>query len=963
MARATRASVRAGTARLEDEPTVPPVTRSTRKRSTSVATTASGSNDEPQSRKNLLNFLPFASTFGASFSASFGAHLPNTGAINGAFFIAQLCNRKTTVTELTRPELEAVVEAFLEQSRADSQRIAALERREIEAASRISQLIDLDNPSNKPPASTSKQTPSRQRKPRDIRRHFSIEVPTQQKLLQDAVDASLHPKISSPRGSPRDIPVAASDEHDPNNIRPAHMATTTTTTEQPSTPRAQQPGPEQQSSENVTSPYLWGFTSIFDSVKKVFGASPTKALLSPRSSPQERSSAQEQSPSGHRANNINQSETDRDLTQIVRKRKAAVAPASERSKKTKVDESSSRFQVPEGSDSGDDTHDGHTAGRMSNQQQEPPRTPAPARPIRFGGLTGPSRRQRQDSPEKRDHAHTVSRRRRSPLRPPLPTVEEESETSSISQADPSNEQKAQSKTPSRGTNTPEPSTQTRRRSVRHGREQREAGTGGSPWADKSARILRPHYFEIKDYDQYMTTEAAEAAIDAMLAIEHAQENGLPTPETSVIPAERLVPKITLANFLPAPSKPKDQKAVDTLKPRELPDKREAVTKAREAERQRILERQKQLKEEQTRMELELQKYETEAEANGEVGKKRKRVNIDELEFIPSRRPGQSNGTYAFLDEFFDCDNSEVEVDESQLELLTAGRPAKRARTESNIFDSGAKDGGAKDGGAKDGGANDGNANNGGNNDGGAKDAESAAAPAASSQAPPATPVAASQPQTVQPSTAADGSPPAPDYMSQALQRKRSQVEKYKPKQSSSLREMQRLSSASSAGGQSPGETLQPNTTGEEAAPVVAPVTTSGNLFPSAASSPSLFAPVAAPTAAPTPTPVSNSDIPAPTAGLFSMPSATETTNIDYTRLDTPFDPAILDADTLAFLNEKPSSDFFFDLPAIPSTTSPDQYTPRSRAGEYTITPEQDEANLARFRKELAEFIKNDQPTA
>ncbi|KAF2227380.1 hypothetical protein BDZ85DRAFT_300074 [Elsinoe ampelina] len=72
-------------------------------------------------------------------------------------------------------------------------------------------------------------------------------------------------------------------------------------------------------------------------------------------------------------------------------------------------------------------------------------------------------------------------------------------------------------------------------------------------------------------------------------------------------------------------------------------------------------------------------------AEASTGKKRKRVKIDDLKHIPSRRPGQSTGTFALLDEFFVEDEDSVEVDESQLELLSE-RPSKRTRTENNVFD-------------------------------------------------------------------------------------------------------------------------------------------------------------------------------------------------------------------------------------------------------------------------------------
>ncbi|PNS14981.1 hypothetical protein CAC42_2210 [Sphaceloma murrayae] len=70
----------------------------------------------------------------------------------------------------------------------------------------------------------------------------------------------------------------------------------------------------------------------------------------------------------------------------------------------------------------------------------------------------------------------------------------------------------------------------------------------------------------------------------------------------------------------------------------------------------------------------------------EISKKRKRIKIDDLKYIPSRRPGQSTGTFALLDEFFIEDEDSVEVDESQLAIISDERPTKKARTANNIFD-------------------------------------------------------------------------------------------------------------------------------------------------------------------------------------------------------------------------------------------------------------------------------------
>lgn len=760
MARATRSSVRAGTARLEDKQQPPTrSTRSARTRSTSVTTTSS--NDDAENRKKHLSFLPFAQAFGPTFARIFFPPL------RGLCLVNALASKSTTAQVLTRPQLEAAVDILIERDQQSTRRVQEqaatiqnLEQRQVEAASRIAHLTKQANDTSDRYAFS--HTPrAEKRKARDIRRHFAIEVPTQQKLLQDAVNASNHAQQAEAEQrnitktvSPDTSRIAATAQNDNNDVN---------------TPRQSSHSPIHQQPHNTESgsPQSY-FSSIFDTVRKVFTLSPTKRLQ--QTNPQQTlTPIHEESPSAGRTKNTNQSETDGDLSQIVRKRKAAqVPPESSANKKTKVDAAHNNFAVP--SESNSDSETTQQNPLFLTQSNNQPRNPAvsPTQSQQTASATAPTTPRRRDSTTKTQHAEpeTVVRRRRTPGRSTKRPAR--SDNTASENTEPAQETEKPDEEMPVDTPAVPPS---RRRTARSARDQRDVSSKSAGPASElpaftplQTRVSRPHYFEIKNYDQYKTIGEADAAVDAMLALENAEDLGLPPPTQTVTPAERSLPRITSAHFKPHTLKAKTVATKDSPASTRAvaTDLRDLRAKSKDAERRRLLERARQLKEEQLKAEEELAKLELaeqEAEAGHEVGKKRKRINIDEISTIPSRRPGQSGGTFALLDEFFDIDDSEVEVDASQADLLVS-RPTKMARTEANIFD---------------------------------------AASPAKSPAPGETPQSTIPTPALSSSAVQDASlaPATPNHMSQALQRKRSEVEKYKPKQSSTLREMQRSSPGSS----------------------------------------------------------------------------------------------------------------------------------------------------------------------
>ena len=157
-----------------------------------------------------------------------------------------------------------------------------------------------------------------------------------------------------------------------------------------------------------------------------------------------------------------------------------------------------------------------------------------------------------------------------------------------------------------------------------------------------------------------------------------------------------------------------------------------------------------------------------------VGDKRKmQVNVDDLAVIPRKAAGASSGTYGLLDDFFhyDDDSDIVEMDEDEVQLLPAPEhPTKRVRLDDNVFQPKTPAAGT------------------------------APAPQATAVSPIKQGVAPRQQQAHVPAT------PAPNYSEltqQAIDKQRSLMAKHIPKQPSRLRMEQRLSAVSSVGASSP----------------------------------------------------------------------------------------------------------------------------------------------------------------
>ena len=122
--------------------------------------------------------------------------------------------------------------------------------------------------------------------------------------------------------------------------------------------------------------------------------------------------------------------------------------------------------------------------------------------------------------------------------------------------------------------------------------------------------------------------------------------------------------------------------------------------AEEAEIAREIEQSRKLRElfaQQKRDEeyAELSKLDQQDTAQHQLGDKRRRCRIDNIESIPHNLPGQSTGTFSFREEFFICDDEDgddyVELDADEADQLINNRPAKRIRLdnkiENNVFQS------------------------------------------------------------------------------------------------------------------------------------------------------------------------------------------------------------------------------------------------------------------------------------
>lgn len=153
-----------------------------------------------------------------------------------------------------------------------------------------------------------------------------------------------------------------------------------------------------------------------------------------------------------------------------------------------------------------------------------------------------------------------------------------------------------------------------------------------------------------------------------------------------------------------------------------------------------------------------------------VGDKRKmQVNVDDLAVIPRKAAGASSGTYGLLDDFFhyDDDSDIVEMDEDEVQLLPAPEhPTKRVRLDENVFQP--------------------------------------KTPAPAPQPITTSPVKqAAVPQQQQPTVSAASAPNYSELTQQAIDRQRNIMNKHIPKQPSRLRNVERLSTGSTVGSSSP----------------------------------------------------------------------------------------------------------------------------------------------------------------
>lgn len=219
----------------------------------------------------------------------------------------------------------------------------------------------------------------------------------------------------------------------------------------------------------------------------------------------------------------------------------------------------------------------------------------------------------------------------------------------------------------------------------------------------------------------------------------------------------------------APSKPKETNA--DLRASQL-----EVAAQKTAERERAEEKAARLERERREIVEELKKR----ESTYKVGEKRKiTVNVDDLAVIPRKPKGAGSGSYGLVDIFFEYDDASVFVmmDEDEVQLRPAPEhPTKRIRLDENVFQ-------------------------------------------------PKTP--ASQPATTSPVKAAPQPPtipatPTPNYSQlaqQAIEKQRLQFSKHQPQKPSRLRQVQRQSNGSTLDPASP---QQPIDTAQDIEEVAAP---------------------------------------------------------------------------------------------------------------------------------------------
>ncbi|CAD0101080.1 unnamed protein product [Aureobasidium mustum] len=220
----------------------------------------------------------------------------------------------------------------------------------------------------------------------------------------------------------------------------------------------------------------------------------------------------------------------------------------------------------------------------------------------------------------------------------------------------------------------------------------------------------------------------------------------------------------------APSKPKETNA--DLRASQL-----EVAAQKTVERERAEEKAARLERERREIVEELKKR----DAAYNVGDKRKiNVNVDDLAVIPRKAKGAGSGTYGLVDEFFEYDEASdfVEMDEDEVQLRSASEhPTKRIRLDENVFQ-------------------------------------------------PKTP--APQPTVTSPVKAAPQPPaipatPTPNYSQlaqQAIEKQRLQFSKHQPQKPSRLRQVQRQSNGSTVDPSSPQQPITaPQDTQEVGAPI------------------------------------------------------------------------------------------------------------------------------------------------
>ncbi|KAH0290459.1 hypothetical protein M436DRAFT_71728 [Aureobasidium namibiae CBS 147.97] len=153
-----------------------------------------------------------------------------------------------------------------------------------------------------------------------------------------------------------------------------------------------------------------------------------------------------------------------------------------------------------------------------------------------------------------------------------------------------------------------------------------------------------------------------------------------------------------------------------------------------------------------------------------VGDKRKmQVNVDDLAVIPRKAAGASSGTYGLMDDFFqyDDDSDIVEMDEDEVQLLPVSEhPTKRIRLDDNVFQP--------------------------------------KTPTPALQPITTSPVKqAAAPQHQQPTSSAASALNYSELTQQAIERQRQKLNLHNPKQPSRLRNVERLSTGSTVGASSP----------------------------------------------------------------------------------------------------------------------------------------------------------------